>query len=80
MLKMSEFAEILKKNTPGYFKYNDWLPNAGCLLVHVLYLDGITTAIGKSEVEGKTDDEVKKLVRERIVTTLWKVITQVEQE
>lgn len=78
-MKLSESAEILKKSTPDYFKHSDWLTNAHCLTVHVLFLEGITAAIDKSEVEGKTDDEVKKLVQERIVTALQETITQVVQ-
>ena len=78
MLKIKECVEILNKCTPNFFQYNEWLVDRGCPTVLCMYLDGIMTVIDKSEIGGKTDDEIKKLINSKIIDRLKDVITEID--
>jgi hypothetical protein len=80
MMKMSECIEILERNTPSYFKHNSWMTNHSQILVQSLHLDGILASIDISEIKDKTDEEVKKLVNDRIIGALSQVVLQIDPD
>lgn len=80
MLKMCDAIKILERNTPKRFRNDFWMADRGCFTVLVLYLDGLSIAIDKTEVEGKTDVEVEKLVKTRILTILREVIMEIDPD
>ena len=77
MLKIKECIEVLNRCIPKFFRYNEWRLDRTPTVLSV-YLDGILVSIDKLEVDGKTDDEVKKLIKNRIIGVLKDVIAEID--
>ncbi len=77
-MKMQECIEILERNTPEDYRHDMWMANMCQMTILTLHLDGLSIPIDKMEIEGKTDDEVKTLIIDRILTTFKEAITRIE--
>jgi hypothetical protein len=76
-MNMSECIKVLKKNTPNCFLY-DWMINRSQMMVCSLYLDGMSVSVDVSEIKSKTDDEIKKLINNRIIDVLRETIIKID--
>lgn len=76
---IKEYRKLLEKCTPREYQYDGWMGNCHQMLVQTLHLDGLTISVDVKELDNKTDDVIKKLIKDRMIGVLRDAITRISE-